>query len=108
MRYRETGEVHLDFYRTLNGTIAYLRQRYGAEFVEQVVRRTAREVYREIRNDLQAGDPEHLVEHWTYFLGREGGDFSVERTPEEITVRVHRCPAEAYLRALPRDYIRRE
>lgn len=105
MRYRETGEVHLDFYRTLNGTIAYLRERYGAEFVDSVVRRTARDVYREIRSDLQAGNPEHLVEHWTYFLEREGGEFSVERTENEIAVHVHRCPAAAYLhdRGIPLD-----
>ena len=97
MRYRETGNVHLDFHRTMNGTITYLRQRYGIELLDEILRRTAREVYRAIRADLLAGNPEHLLEHWTYFLTREGGEFTVERTATEIRVTVHRCPAAGYL-----------
>jgi len=105
MRYRETGQVHLDFHRTLNGTITYLRQRYGQEFVDQVFRRTAREVYRAIREDLAKGNPEHLVEHWTYFFDREGGEYVLERGQDEIRFVVHRCPAIAYLqeKGLPID-----
>lgn len=105
MRYRETGNVHLDFHRTTNGTITYLRQRYGIELLDEILRRTAREVYRAIRADLLAGNPEHLLEHWTYFLTREGGEFTVERTATEIRVTVHRCPAAGYLqdRGIPLD-----
>jgi hypothetical protein len=105
VRYRETGNVHLDFHRTTNGTITYLRQRYGIELLDEILRRTAREVYRAIRADLLAGNPEHLLEHWTYFLTREGGEFTVERTATEIRVTVHRCPAAGYLqdRGIPLD-----
>jgi hypothetical protein len=98
MRYKETGDVHLDFHRTMNGTISYLRQRYGIEVLDEILRRTAQDVYREIRADLMEGNPEHLLEHWTYFLTREGGQFTVERTDDEIRVTVLRCPAAAYLR----------
>lgn len=105
MRYHETGDVHLDFHRTMNGTIAYLRERYGVEFLDEILRRTAHDVYRDIRSDLLAGDPEQLIEHWTYYLEREGGEFSVERTDTEIQVKVLRCPAAAYLleRGIPLD-----
>lgn len=98
MRYHDTGNVHLDFHRTTNGTIAYLRERYGVEFLDEILRRTARDVYRAIREDLIAGNPEHLLEHWTYYLTREGGEFTVERAPDEIRVTVQRCPAADYLR----------
>ena len=43
MRYGETGNVHLDFHRTTNGTITYLRERYGIEMLDEILRRTARE-----------------------------------------------------------------
>ena len=56
MRYRETGQVHMDFHRTLNGTIAYLRETYGVAFLDEVLRRTARDVYRSIRDDLERGE----------------------------------------------------
>jgi predicted ArsR family transcriptional regulator len=98
MRYRETGPVHLDFHRITNATIAYLRETYGQAFLDQVFRRTARRVYRAIREDLQRGDPEHLVEHWTYFLDREGGDYRLERSDGEIRLTVRRCPAVAHLK----------
>ncbi len=99
MRYKETGQVHMDFHRTTNGTIAYLRKTYGEEFLDAVFRRTARDVYRSIRQDLLRGDPEQLVEHWTYFSDREGGEYTVERADGEIKMTVHRCPAVSYLKA---------
>jgi len=97
MRYRDTGQVHLDFHRTTNGTITYLRETYGLEFLDKVLRRTARNVHRAIREDLLRGNPEHLVEHWTYFFDREGGDYAIERDDDTIRMIVHRCPAVAYL-----------
>jgi predicted ArsR family transcriptional regulator len=97
MRYRETGEIHIDFHRSTNGTIAYLRENYGREFLDETFRRTARDVYRAIHEDLKAGDPEQLVEHWTYFFDREGGKYVLERTEDEIRFVVQQCPAIAYL-----------
>ena len=97
MRYRETGRLHLDFHRTMNGTIAYIRTRYGRDFLDEIFRRTARGVYRSIREDLLRGDPGQLVEHWEYFFRREGGDFTIGRVGEEIRLTVRRCPAVAYL-----------
>ena len=58
MRYKETGELHMDFHRTTNGTIAYLREQYGQDFLDEVFRRTAHDVYRAIHQDLRRGDPD--------------------------------------------------
>jgi hypothetical protein len=99
MRYRETGEVHIDFHRSTNGTIAYLRANYGREFLDETFRRMACDVYRAIHEDLKQGDPEHLVEHWTYYFDREGGLYTLERTDDAIRMSVHRCPAIAYLQS---------
>ena len=99
MRYRESGEVHIDFHRTTNGTIAYLHRNYGREFLDETFRRTARDVYRAIHEDLKKGDVEHLVEHWTYFFDREHGQYSLVRDRDEIRFVVHQCPAIAYLKS---------
>ena len=98
MRYKETGERHMDFHRSTNGTIRYLRQKHGLAFLDEVFRRTAHDVYRSIHEDLMAGDPEQLVEHWSYFFDREGGAFDIERDGHTITLTVTRCPAVAYLK----------
>jgi len=97
MRYQETGEVHMDFHRSTNGTIAYLREHYGEDFLDDIFRRTAQQVYRAIHEDLKAGNPEHLVEHWKYFFDREKGEYEIEREGGEIRMTVSRCPAVAYL-----------
>lgn len=97
MRYKEAGERHMDFHRATNGTIRYLRQKHGLAFLDEVFRRTAHDVYRSIHEDLAAGDPDQLVEHWSYFFDREGGEFDIERDGDTITLTVTRCPAIAYL-----------
>ena len=99
LRYQETGEVHIDFHRSANGTIAHLRNTYGREFLDETFRHTAENVYRAIHDDLKQGDPEHLVEHWTYFFEREGGQYTLERQDDKIRLVVHRCPAIAYLQS---------
>ena len=88
----------MDFHRATNATLTYLREKYGQEFVDDVVRRTARDVYRAIREDLKSGNCEHLLEHWQYFFGREGGKCHVERNEDEIRFVVEKCPAIAYLK----------
>lgn len=99
MRYKETGQVHKDFHRTMNETIAYLRRKYGEEFLDETFRRTAREVYRSIWEDLLRGDSRQLVEHWRYFLDREGGDYTIEHKGDNIRMTVNRCPAITYLQS---------
>jgi len=98
MRYRDTGGLHLDFHRTLNGTIAYLCKTFGEEFLDETFRRTARDVYRSIHEDLLGGDPAQLIEYWEYYFTREEGDFWIERTDDYVRLTVRRCPAVDYLR----------
>jgi len=97
MRYKEKGEIHPDFHRTTNATIAYIREKYGLEFLDEIFRKTALNVYRAIHDDLKKGSPEHLLEHWCYFFDRENGDYSIQRCRDEIHMEVHRCPAVDYL-----------
>ena len=103
MRYKETGRVHMDFHRTTNGTIRYLRENYGDEFLDEVLRRTAEDVYRSIHEDLKAGNPEQLIEHWSYYFDREGGGYEIKRDGDTVTMTVSKCPAIAYLGSRKND-----
>ena len=93
MRYRETGNLHLEFHRSLNNTLMYLRTRYGQEFVDGLFHKMAKDVYRSIREDLLKGDPTQLVEHWSYFFNREGAKITIDRDGDTIRMAVDRCPA---------------
>ena len=98
MRYIDSGAVHLDFYRTLNATIEFISVKYGEEFLLETFRRTARDVYRSIRNGLMAGSSEELVRHWKYYMDREEGKYSIKECDDEIIMTVSTCPAVDYLK----------
>ncbi|OQC19197.1 MAG: hypothetical protein BWX70_03341 [Verrucomicrobia bacterium ADurb.Bin070] len=78
----------------------YVGSRYGREGLREVFRNTAQKVYRSINEKLKAGDWSELLEHWNYFMAREGADFSIVVTETEAVLTVRRCPAVAHLRDL--------
>ena len=75
------------------------------EFLTELFRRTAQRVFRDIYEHLKHGDLEPLVEHWTYYYGREGGKFDVVRTDDQVDFKVMDCPAVRHLkeRGVPID-----
>ena len=100
MRYRETGELHKDFHASMNGTLEYVGSRYGRDALRKLFRTTAHRVYRSIYEKMKAGDLSELVEHWRYFMDREGADYSLEVTEEMVIMKVRQCPAVAHLHKL--------
>ena len=98
MRYRRTGNVHKDFHLATQTTIRYILEKYDRAFLAELFRRTAQRVYREIYQALVEGDAEPLVEHFRYYYGREGGEFTVDREEDGvITFRVTACPAVTHV-----------
>lgn len=94
LRYRSCGEVHKDFHRLVCATLRYLTDLYGREAAEEVVVRTAKGVFRSMRESLAAGDFAELSEYWRLHLSREGGDFSIESLPDGLRLTVRDCPAQ--------------
>jgi predicted ArsR family transcriptional regulator len=100
LRYRETGGLHKDFHGSMNAAVEYVGRRYGREGLREVFRNTAQKVYRSIYEKLKAGDWSELIEHWRYFMDREGADYSLEVTGDAVVMTVRRCPAVARLKEL--------
>lgn len=103
LRYQSKGEVHKDFHGLTCATLHYLIDNYGRDAVVQVLKNTAQKVYKTIHEGLKNGDPEELVEFWTYYLEREKGRFSVEKTENSIRLIVEDCPALRHLVKLEQD-----
>ena len=100
LRYRETGELHKDFHGSMNAAVEYVGSRYGRDGLRTVFRATAQRVYRSIYEGLKAGDWNGLVEHWRYFMDREGADYALSVTDEAVVMAVKTCPAVAHLHKL--------
>jgi hypothetical protein len=99
MRYGETGEIHKDFHVSTNTTVHFILERYGREFLKELMRRTAQDVYRDIYGHLKAGDWSALLEHWKHFHEREGGEscFTYTGTGDALVFHVLDCPAARHL-----------
>ena len=101
MRYRETGELHLDFHGSTAITINHVVKNFGREALRQLMETMAKQVYRSIYQQLQAGNTDELVEHWQYFFEREKGNFQITRHPDgRIELLVRECPAVRHLKRL--------
>lgn len=100
LRYHEEGNVHLDFHGATNTTIDFIVSRYGIEAMHEIFRRVGRDVYRDLREHLQAGDVNEMVRHWRHFFEREHADFDIAVADDEITLTVRRCPAWHHVRKI--------
>ncbi len=100
LRYRETGELHKDFHGGTNAAVEYVGRRYGREGLRKVFTATAQQVYRSIYEGLKRGDWDELVEHWRYFMEREGADFALMIADDAVVMTVITCPAVEHLRKL--------
>ena len=100
MRYKSTGEVHLDFHGTANTTIDYITKNYGVDALKEIFKRVGGDVYRSIHEGLVAGDASELIEHWGYYLEREGGDFDILEKEESITLTIKDCPAVRHVKKI--------
>lgn len=100
MRYKETGQVHLDFHGTVNTTAEYIFEKYGADALHEIFFATGRDVYKDIREHLQKNDTSELVNFWKYFLDRENGDYEIYEENGQITLTVKSCPAVRHVKKL--------
>ena len=98
MRYRDTGNVHKDFHLATHRTVNYVLSNYGMDFLRELFRRTAQDVYRSIWEDLKKGDIGQLVEHWEYYYGREKARFEFEELANTKIFHVLECPYLMHLK----------
>lgn len=103
LRYRSEGEVHKDFHGLTCATLHYLVDNYGEGAVREILTNTAQKVYKTIHEAIGRGDFSELAEYWRYYLGREGGDFGVERIADGIRLVVRDCPALRHLVKLEQE-----
>ena len=100
MRYRETGQIHMDFHGAVNTTVEYISSKYGDKALHEIFFATGRDVYKDIREHLQKNDPGELVNFWKYFFDRENGDYEINEENGNIVLHVKSCPAVKHVKKL--------
>ena len=98
--YRFGGNVHRDFHASILDGYNYIKDNFGMDAVREVLANVARGVQCAMYDKLRRGDASELLEHWRYYMEREGGRecFSMSETADGGAVfEVKACPARAYL-----------
>jgi hypothetical protein len=100
MRYKSTGELHLDFHGAINTTINYIVDNFGESALTEIFNCVGRDVYKSIHEKLLNDDPSELIEHLEYYLNREHGDFTLSVENDAILLEVKQCPAVKHISQL--------
>ena len=100
MRYKDTGELHLDFHGATNTTISYIVDNFGEVALTEIFSRVGKDVYKSIHDGLRNDDPSELVEHLNYYLTREKADYILEENADGFTLLVNECPAVRHIKKL--------
>ena len=77
LRYRDKGNVHMDFHGATNTTINFIIEKYGIETMNDIFKKVGNDVYADIKSHIKSGNIKVLAEHWQHFFDREGADFSI-------------------------------
>lgn len=100
MRYKETGEVHLDFHGATNTTINYIVEHFGETALTEIFSRVGKNVYKTIHEGLKNNDPSELIEHLNYYLTREKADYTLVENENRFVLLVNECPAVKHINKL--------
>lgn len=92
--------LHKDFHNHLNLGLEYLRTHYGDEAVRTYLRQFANAFYKPLKDAIQANGLCALEQHYNDIYAREEAekDITIERSNDELVLRVKRCPAVAHMR----------
>lgn len=101
LSYRFGGNLHRDFHASTLDGYNYIKDTFGMEGVREVLGNFARGVQRSMHEKLKRGDASELLEHWRYYMDREGGEecYALSETADgDAVLEVRACPARAYLK----------
>ena len=100
LRYKDQGNVHMDFHGATNTTIDFIIKKYGIETMNDIFKKVGDDVYADIKKHIKSGNINMLAEHWKHFFDREGADYSISIKEDEIILTVKRCTAYEHVKKL--------
>ena len=100
MRYKDTGELHMDFHGATNTTINYIVDNFGEAAITEIFEKVGKDVYKSIHTGLKNDDPGELIEHLNYYLTREKADYTLEENENGFVLKVNSCPAVKHIKSI--------
>ena len=95
----DNAYLHKDFHGALSTGIQYIDDTLGEEAVRRYLRQFARTFYAPLTADINARGLLALKEHLERIYDIEQGLITLYCTEDELTLKVHQCPAVMHMRA---------
>ena len=93
-----------DFYFAINATFRWVYDNWGEEGLVAYWQALGREHYADVTERFREGGMEAVRDYWQDFFAEEpGGDVSVTRDADTVTIDVRVCPAIKHLREHGRE-----
>jgi hypothetical protein len=90
--------LHKDFHCVLNYSLTYLTKTYGLKFTEEFLVRAAQTVFGPLIEKMQSDGLPAMESHIRNVFGNENGDFETSSMPDQLVLRVKKCPAIEHLK----------
>ncbi len=102
MRRRAANNVYLhkDFHGALNQALIYVEEHFGADALREYLYQFARAFYAPLTSRLREDGLAALREYFEGVCALESAECRIEESPDELILRIARCPAVAHIRKM--------
>ena len=85
--------LHKDFHYTLSLILDFLKDNYGKDEMERIMKKTSRIIYSPLIEDMKEEGLAAIEKHIKELMDLEGGEYEVEKKGDSVTFKILKCPA---------------
>jgi hypothetical protein len=85
--------LHKDFHYTLSLIFDFLRENYGVDEMERIMKKVGSVIYAPLIKDMKENGLDAIEKHMKELMDLEDGIYESEKQGNSITFRIKKCPA---------------
>lgn len=89
--------LHKDFHYTLSLIFDFLKDNYGKDEMERIIKKVAGIIYSPLIGDLKEEGLLVIEKHIKELMDLEGGKYEIEKNGGSVTFKISKCPAIDYM-----------
>ena len=82
--------LHKDFHYTLSLIFDFLKDNYGKDEMERIMKKVAGIIYAPLIGDLKKKELTAIEKHMKELMNLEGGEYEIEKNDDSITFKIFR------------------
>lgn len=90
--------LHKDFHYTLSLIFDFLKENYGRDETDRIMKKVSRIIYAPLIEDMKERGLPAIEKHIKELMELESGKYSVEKDDDSVTFRIEKCPAISHMK----------